>query len=45
MKDLRVLVGKGGLEGSTVRIKPPLCITGSDADRIAAAFETALADA
>jgi alanine-glyoxylate transaminase/(R)-3-amino-2-methylpropionate-pyruvate transaminase len=45
MKDLGVLVGKGGLEGSTVRIKPPLCITDEDADRIAAAFEQALADA
>ncbi len=45
MKDFGVLVGKGGLEGSTVRIKPPLCLTAGDADRIAAAFEAALADA
>ena len=45
MKDLRVLVGKGGLEGSTVRIKPPLCLTAGDADRVASAFEAALADA
>ena len=45
MKDLGVLVGKGGLEGSTVRIKPPLCLTEGDADLVVAAFERALADA
>jgi len=45
MKDLGVLVGKGGLEGSTVRIKPPLCITEQDADRISSTFEEALAGA
>jgi alanine-glyoxylate transaminase/(R)-3-amino-2-methylpropionate-pyruvate transaminase len=45
MKDLGVLVGKGGLEGSTVRIKPPLCITESDADVIAATFDEALKSA
>ncbi|MFI5346804.1 MAG: aspartate aminotransferase family protein [Elusimicrobiota bacterium] len=42
MKDLGVLVGKGGLEGNTVRIKPPLCLTEADVDRVAAAFEQAL---
>jgi alanine-glyoxylate transaminase/(R)-3-amino-2-methylpropionate-pyruvate transaminase len=42
MKDLGVLVGKGGMEGNTVRIKPPLCLTEADADAIAAAFEQAL---
>jgi len=45
MKDLGVLVGKGGLEGNTVRVKPPLCITEADADKIARAFEAALKDA
>jgi alanine-glyoxylate transaminase/(R)-3-amino-2-methylpropionate-pyruvate transaminase len=45
MKDLGVLVGKGGLEGNTVRIKPPLCLTEADVDRVAAAFEQALKDA
>ncbi|MDE2489396.1 MAG: aspartate aminotransferase family protein [Elusimicrobia bacterium] len=45
MKDAGVLVGKGGLEGNTIRIKPPLILTAADADRIAAALEAALADA
>lgn len=45
MKDLGVLVGKGGLEGNTVRIKPPLIITAADADKIVRAFEQALKDA
>lgn len=42
MKDRGVLVGKGGLDGNVVRIKPPLCITKADADRIATAFEESL---
>ncbi|MBI3288415.1 MAG: aminotransferase class III-fold pyridoxal phosphate-dependent enzyme [Elusimicrobia bacterium] len=42
MKDQGVLVGKGGMEGNTVRIKPPLCWTNQDADRTVAAFEQAL---
>jgi alanine-glyoxylate transaminase/(R)-3-amino-2-methylpropionate-pyruvate transaminase len=45
MKDLGVLVGKGGLEGNTLRIQPPLIITEADADRIAGALQQALADA
>ncbi len=45
MKDQGVLVGKGGLEGNTVRIQPPLCWTAADADRTVAALEQALKDA
>ncbi|MBI3564136.1 MAG: aminotransferase class III-fold pyridoxal phosphate-dependent enzyme [Elusimicrobia bacterium] len=45
MKDLGVLVGKGGLEGNTVRIQPPLIITEADADKIARAFAQAMKDA
>ncbi|OGR49733.1 MAG: hypothetical protein A2X40_10935 [Elusimicrobia bacterium GWC2_65_9] len=45
MKDHGVLVGKGGLEGSTVRIKPPLCLTAADADRVAEVFARSLQEA
>ncbi len=45
MKDQGVLVGKGGLEGNTLRLQPPLCWTLKDADRTVAALEQALKDA
>ena len=34
-KDRGLLIGKGGLFGNTLRIKPPMCITKDDADFMA----------
>src|SRR5262249_41672882 len=31
-KDRGLIIGKGGLFGNTLRIKPPMCITKTDAD-------------
>jgi alanine-glyoxylate transaminase/(R)-3-amino-2-methylpropionate-pyruvate transaminase len=43
LRELGALVGKGGLDGNVLRIKPPLCITAEDADFAVDALSRALA--
>ena len=44
-KDMGLLLGKGGLWGNTLRIKPPMCITQADADFLLEVLDAALASA
>ena len=37
-----LLLGKGGLDGNTLRIKPPMCLTTDDADFLLAVLDEAL---
>jgi alanine-glyoxylate transaminase/(R)-3-amino-2-methylpropionate-pyruvate transaminase len=41
-KERGLLVGKGGLYGNTLRIKPPMCITKDDADFVADCLDEVL---
>ena len=45
MRELGVLIGKGGLYGNVLRIKPPMCITAEDVDFAVDALDVALARA
>lgn len=45
MKDHGVLVGKGGLYGNTLRIKPPMCLTKDDADYLVDCLDLVLTEA
>lgn len=42
-RELGLLIGKGGLMGNTLRIKPPMCITRADADFMLEVVDEALA--
>ena len=42
LREMSVLVGKGGLDGNVLRIKPPMCITSADVDYALDAFDAAL---
>jgi alanine-glyoxylate transaminase / (R)-3-amino-2-methylpropionate-pyruvate transaminase len=45
LRELSVLVGKGGLNGNVLRIKPPMCITEADVDYALDALDRALGQA
>ncbi|CAN6321289.1 unnamed protein product [Urochloa humidicola] len=42
LKDLGILVGKGGLHGNVFRIKPPMCFSKNDADFLVDAMDYAM---
>lgn len=42
-RELGLLVGKGSLQGNTIRFAPPMCITQADADFMLVAFNEAFA--
>lgn len=44
MKDLGVLLGKGGRYGNVFRIKPPMCFTLQDADYLIDVMDHALSE-
>eukprot|EP00850_Spirogloea_muscicola_P019179 SM000185S04038 [mRNA] locus=s185:138570:142035:+ [translate_table: standard] len=44
LKDLGVLVGKGGLHGNVFRIKPPMCFSAADADFLVDCLDLALSE-
>jgi alanine-glyoxylate transaminase / (R)-3-amino-2-methylpropionate-pyruvate transaminase len=44
-REMGVLIGKGGLDGNVLRIKPPLCITAEDVDFALDVLDRAIARA
>lgn len=43
LREMGVLVGKGGIDGNVLRIKPPMCINAADVDYALDALDVALA--
>ncbi|MGZ8413393.1 MAG: aspartate aminotransferase family protein [Gemmatirosa sp.] len=43
MREAGALIGKGGLDGNVLRIKPPMCLTAADVDFALDALDQALA--
>lgn len=44
-KELGLVIGKGGLKGNVLRIKPPMCVTKADADFLVEVLDQAFAEA
>ena len=42
LREAGVLIGKGGLDGNVLRIKPPMCLTAADVDYALDALDAAL---
>ncbi len=42
IKDCGILVGKGGLHGNVLRIKPPMCVNEANVDLAMEVFESVL---
>ena len=43
-RELGLLIGKGGLHGNVLRIKPPMCITRADADFLVDVLDVAMGE-
>ena len=44
MREMGVLIGKGGLHGNVFRVKPPMCWTLADADFLVDVMDVAMSE-